>query len=72
MSNVLHGLVENGEADSTLNEIARVTPYNGKLAVVEFKKQESPMGPPLSRRLNPDDVEVLARDMDSQRKATMK
>jgi ubiquinone/menaquinone biosynthesis C-methylase UbiE len=61
MSNVLHGLVENGEADSTLNEIARVTPYNGKLAIVEFKKQESPMGPPLSIRLNPDDVEILAR-----------
>jgi ubiquinone/menaquinone biosynthesis C-methylase UbiE len=61
MSNVLHGLVENDEADGTLNEIARVTPYNGKLAIVEFKKQESPMGPPLSIRLSPDDVETLAR-----------
>jgi ubiquinone/menaquinone biosynthesis C-methylase UbiE len=61
MSNVLHGLVENGEEDSTLNEIARVTPYNGKVAVVEFKKQESPMGPPLSIRLSPEDVENLAR-----------
>ena len=61
MSNVLHGLVENGEEDSTLNENARVTPYNGKVAVVEFKKQESPMGPPLSIRLSPEDVENLAR-----------
>jgi ubiquinone/menaquinone biosynthesis C-methylase UbiE len=61
MSNVLHGLVENGEADSTLNEIARVTQYNGKLAVVEFKKQESPMGRPLSIRLSPEDLETLAR-----------
>jgi ubiquinone/menaquinone biosynthesis C-methylase UbiE len=62
MSNdVLHGLVENGEADSTLNEIARVTTYNGKLAIVEFKKQESPMGPPLSIRLSHEDVETLAR-----------
>jgi len=61
MSNVLHGLVENGAADSTLNEIARVTPYNGKLAVVEFKKQESPMGPPLPIRLSAEDVETLAR-----------
>lgn len=62
MSNVMHGLVENDEADSTLKEIARVTEHNGKLAVVEFKKQESPMGPPLSIRLSPDDVEALARD----------
>ncbi|MGD0955076.1 MAG: class I SAM-dependent methyltransferase [Methanotrichaceae archaeon] len=61
MSNVLHGLVENSEADSTLNEIARVTQYNGKMAVVEFKKLESPMGPPLSIRLSPEDVETLAR-----------
>jgi ubiquinone/menaquinone biosynthesis C-methylase UbiE len=51
MSNVLHGLVENGEADSTFNEIARVTTYNGRLAIVEFKKLESQMGPPLSIRL---------------------
>jgi ubiquinone/menaquinone biosynthesis C-methylase UbiE len=60
MSNVLHGLVANGEADSTFKEIARVTASNGRLAVVEFKKQESPMGPPLSIRLNPDDVEAIA------------
>lgn len=61
MSNVLHGLVENDEAESAFEEIARVTAQNGRLAVVEFKKQESPMGPPLSIRLSPDDVETLAR-----------
>src|SRR5512136_1993179 len=61
MSNVLHGLVENNEADSTLEKIARVTAYNGRLAIVEFKKQESPHGPPLSIRLSPEDVETLAR-----------
>jgi ubiquinone/menaquinone biosynthesis C-methylase UbiE len=60
VSNVLHGLVANGEADETLKEIARVTAHNGRLAVVEFKKQESPMGPPLSIRLSPEEVEALA------------
>lgn len=59
MSNVLHGLVENDEADRTLKEIARVTARKGRMAVVEFKKQESPMGPPLSIRLSPDEVEAL-------------
>ena len=48
------------KADSAFKEIARATAPNGRLAVVEFKKQESPMGPPLSIRLNPDDVEALA------------
>jgi ubiquinone/menaquinone biosynthesis C-methylase UbiE len=61
MANVLHGLVENDEADGTLKEIARVTAQNSKLAVVEFKKQDSPMGPPLSIRLTPEDVEALVQ-----------
>ena len=60
VSNVLHGLVANGEADETLKEIARVTVQDGRLAIVEFKKQESPMGPPLSIRLSSEEVEALA------------
>lgn len=61
MSNVLHGLAANGEADAAIREIARVTKKGGKLSVVEFKKAQSPMGPPLSIRLNPEEVEALAR-----------
>jgi ubiquinone/menaquinone biosynthesis C-methylase UbiE len=61
VSNVLHGLVANSEEDSTFKEIARVTAYNGRLAIVEFNKQESPYGPPISIRLSPEDVETLAR-----------
>jgi len=59
MSNVLHGLVANSEADGTFKEISRVTANGGRLAIVEFKKQESPYGPPLSIRLSPDEVEAL-------------
>ena len=59
ISNVLHGLVANGESERALKEVARVTRHQGKLAVVEFKKNESPMGPPLSIRLSPEDVEML-------------
>jgi len=61
ISNVLHGLVANGEADDTLNEISRVNVRSGRLAIVEFKKQESPHGPPLSIRLSSDEVEPLVR-----------
>jgi ubiquinone/menaquinone biosynthesis C-methylase UbiE len=61
MSNVLHGLVANNEAEDTLKEISRVTEHGGKLAIVEFKRQESPHGPPLSIRLSSDEVEVLVR-----------
>lgn len=57
ISNVLHGLVANGEWERALKEVSRVTRASGKLAVVEFKKGESPMGPPLSIRLSLEEVE---------------
>jgi ubiquinone/menaquinone biosynthesis C-methylase UbiE len=60
MANVLHGLAANGEAEVAMREIARVTKAGGRFSVVEFKKMQSPMGPPLSIRLDPEDVEALA------------
>jgi ubiquinone/menaquinone biosynthesis C-methylase UbiE len=59
LANVLHGLVVNGEAEGALREMARVVSTGGKLSVVEFKKMEMPMGPPLSIRLSPEQVEGL-------------
>jgi trans-aconitate 2-methyltransferase len=47
----------NDEAERTLEEIARAITHTGRLAIVEFKKQESPMGPPLSIKLSPKEVE---------------
>ena len=61
ISNVLHGLVANDGWERALKEVARVTRHHGMLAIVEFKKIETPMGPPLSIRLSPEDVEVLAK-----------
>ncbi len=60
MANVLHGLAANGEADAAMKEISRVTKMGGKFSVVEFKKIQSPMGPPLSIRLDSEEVEALA------------
>ena len=61
ISNVLHGLVANGESEIALKEVSRVTRRHGKLVVVEFKKNETPMGPPLSIRLSPEEVEMLTK-----------
>ena len=61
ISNVLHGLVANDESERALKEVARVTRHQGTLAIVEFKKIETPMGPPLSIRLSPEEVEMLAK-----------
>ena len=61
ISNVLHGLVANDEWERALKEVARVTRHQGTLAIVEFKKIGTQMGPPLSIRLSPEEVEVLAK-----------
>ena len=61
MVNVLHGFVLNREIPAVMHEIVRVTKRHGCLAVVDFKKVETPTGPSVSERLSPDDVEdVLA------------
>ena len=56
LSNVLHGLVENEEIVTAFGEIVRVLKKGGTLAVVDYKKEETPVGPPLAIRLSPDEV----------------
>lgn len=43
-------------------EIGRILKPAGKLAVIEFHKRETPMGPPLERRLDESQVESVAND----------
>ncbi len=59
MVNVLHGFVLNREVSAVMSEIVRVTKRHGCLAVVDFKKIETPAGPSVSERLSPDEVEDM-------------
>jgi ubiquinone/menaquinone biosynthesis C-methylase UbiE len=43
-----------------LTDAAALLKPGGRLAVIEFHKRETPMGPPLSRRLGPDEVAEAA------------
>jgi len=56
MSTVLH---EIADKETLLNEIRRITKDTGKLAVIEFHKRETPMGPPVSQRLGKEDVAAI-------------
>jgi ubiquinone/menaquinone biosynthesis C-methylase UbiE len=56
LSNILHGFVANKEVDKVFRELTRVIKTGGVLAVLEFKKIETP-GPPLKIRLSAGDVE---------------
>jgi len=62
MGNVLHGFVENDEVETVMGEIRRVVKSNGVFTVVEFKKEESKHGPPLSVKIAPDDVKKIVEN----------
>lgn len=62
MGNVLHGFVENDEVETVMGEIQRVIKSNGAFAVVEFKKEESKCGPPLSVKIAPEDVKKIMQN----------
>jgi ubiquinone/menaquinone biosynthesis C-methylase UbiE len=59
MANVMHGFLANGEIPSVMTEIARVMKVRSTLAVVEFQKVAGPPGPPISIRMNPEELEGL-------------
>jgi ubiquinone/menaquinone biosynthesis C-methylase UbiE len=57
MVNVLHGFVLNEEVADVMDEILRVLKRHGSLVVVDFKKIETSVGPAVSERLSPTEVE---------------
>jgi ubiquinone/menaquinone biosynthesis C-methylase UbiE len=56
MATVLHDLIRDDAADGTLKEIKRVLKPRGRLAVIEFKKIEGTLGPPMEVRISPEEV----------------
>ncbi|MEJ2723177.1 MAG: class I SAM-dependent methyltransferase [Deltaproteobacteria bacterium] len=59
IATVLHDLVQEQVDRNALGEAARILKSMGTLGVVEFKKEESPVGPPISIRLSPEEVESV-------------
>jgi ubiquinone/menaquinone biosynthesis C-methylase UbiE len=59
MATVLHDLVQDNSAQAALREVARVLKPAGALAIVEFKKQDGPPGPPRAVRLRLEEVSML-------------
>lgn len=59
MATVLHDLIQDGIHDGALQEIVRVLKPGGRLAVIEFKKQPGPPGPPEKIRLSPEELDAV-------------
>lgn len=59
MCNVLH---EVDDPAKTLSEVSRILSNNGRIAVIEWQKVESPIGPPISHRLDKEYVQKLLQN----------
>lgn len=55
VSTVIHGFSES-EMEEFRREVTRLLKPNGRLAVVEIKKEDTPFGPPLDIRFSPDEL----------------
>jgi ubiquinone/menaquinone biosynthesis C-methylase UbiE len=58
MVTVLH---EINNPSEVIAEIKRILKNNGKIAVIEFHKRETKMGPPIEHRLGKDEVQEMLR-----------
>ena len=42
-----------------IKEVKRLLKSNGKLAIVEIKKEDTPFGPPLDMRISPEKLRTI-------------
>ncbi|WP_242492613.1 class I SAM-dependent methyltransferase [Methanolobus psychrotolerans] len=57
ISTVLHSLDLEATGEKIFSEIGRVLKYEGRLFIIECKKEDTQFGPPLSMRISPDEIE---------------
>lgn len=57
LATVLHGFSK-PQMKGFLREVHRLLKPNGKLAIVEFKQEETPFGPPLAIRFSPERLQM--------------
>lgn len=55
LANVFHGFTDR-QMGSFLKEVRRLLKPNGRLAIVEVEKVDSPYGPPLNLRFSPEEL----------------
>lgn len=58
VSTVIHGFSDS-DMEKFREEVTRLLKPDGRLAVVEIKKEETPFGPPLHIRFSPEDLKQV-------------
>lgn len=59
MSNVVHGFVPNNEMKKILQNLNAVLKDDGKLIIIDFKKDDLSFGPPIEMRLDIKELEDI-------------
>ncbi len=65
VSNVLHGFDEK-EKKELVKEIKRLLKIDGKFIVIEFKKEPTPVGPPLEIRISEEELKKFLENFGFQ------
>jgi len=56
LSTVVHAFSKTKQMEGFLKEVKRLLKPDGRLAVVEIKKEKTPFGPPMEMRLSPEEL----------------
>ena len=59
MINVFHGFKAAEKLDEAVEELKRMIKPGGKIAIMDYKKQETKYGPPITVRSSPEEIEQL-------------
>jgi ubiquinone/menaquinone biosynthesis C-methylase UbiE len=57
MSNVIHGFAVNGELDAVMKNVNRALIEEGRIIVIDFKKNNADFGPPPDIKLSPEKMD---------------
>ncbi len=62
--NVWHGFKATRRMDEAIEELKRILKPGGKIAIMDYKKQEARHGPPITVRSSPEDLEEVFIEHD--------
>ena len=60
--NVWHGFKATRRMDEAIEELKRILKPGGKIAIMDYKKQEAKHGPPITVRSSPEDLEEVFKE----------
>jgi ubiquinone/menaquinone biosynthesis C-methylase UbiE len=68
MVNVIHEIVDKNQF---LEESSRIIKPGGKLAIIDWEKGETEMGPPVDHRIGSEELTAMLKEIDFECQETM-